>query len=1576
MSPELVNSEPYSYKSDIWSLGCVLYELATLRHAFDAGNMCALVLAILRGRYPPLPATYTPPLRALVDSMLQLDPALRPTMADILATELVQKGLRRIVRREDSAGLRHFEKAHVTLAEAAQQELLDDEEGEGEEEGDSRGEEGDGAAVDTAAVAHSARGSVAQPFSTRSATNGSDPGLVYAAPQSQAQAQAQAQAASTAADAVPLPPALRHRIVSGFSTVSEGSSEYSSRHEDEDEEEEEDEYDDEENDDGDEESYFEQQQEQEEENVAAEGGERQHFGYTDTPAEAGVFVGDRNSASLQSGATGSADASNNGSPASATSVGFAAQSMVLQQLLQPAPMPRAGAVYQLPPTAAPGRGLSRPPPLPLSLPLGGASSRSAASQLRGLPIVVDAATVTPGPGSPKSPLSRHSAPPQSDNNLAYAPARPQVSSIASASTSNGEPSVSSDLGSMATGRESHFSTFGINTAAAGRLMLKAAAVAAGDDISGNGRFHFGGEETASFAAPKGKRHALPKMSAADIHAVVAANGEALQYVRHSEDVDMVMGEDTLSGFTDLHVQAKLMRARQGIDALNLGSTGSAHTSNNSSTASTPQHGTAATNSSDATSNAQLIATPPLTQPHPLLAQQQQAAPTSSPANVFAASTPAFAPGMLLMPSSSSSNAIITPVSVLSGGTPGTVVAAASVPHSSTALSVTPSSQTQPTSTTSVGSSASSNVTPNTGAASHLESRPRAGSGASYRMLPPAPMAPSLLQRSKSTDDRRNVTAAPVAPSSGPIQRRIIAVEIDSDSDTENRAAAPPAPAPASAPAPAAVVPPLADAPAAQRSRRSSLVHQGEDGARRRKSVRLTLADGFVRTPGGEPTLKSANALLQDVRGLQAALAAVAAAAVAGDANQQQHPRRTVAAAAAALTTAPASATTSPASAAATAAAAVTSAAVAPAVDVTEAADNRLGDTSSSLASTDNDLDAHLAFRPLVFDARSVARHSRGASFSGVLDDTTAASEGPSTPSSTLQHSRGGEREGEAGMQVALEASMPLGTSFPSPLRPSLITVSDKGVTRSPLLHAARSAPDLIARTSIGGGAALSGSPGSVGSVPPLVRSFSETEAQLHPPATSVVTAAPATARGAESTRATFTDALVMLENVYAKHANEAAARRRGSAMIAPGTAPSTGTAAAAAQQVEPPRRRVPSFTSRTLAAAAAQASAILSPSTAGPANSEGNSLTPIAVLMSSSTSSNGEDAVTPIPLVGAPSLAPETPLPNDQPIAPAVPRSRRSSWVNKRRSWGKAQRELAVAATHLEIARNMREMLASPGGVLLEGSSEEDSSTVTTSIASPDTFAPSTNTSRFSHDEAASHASGRNSAAETDSVIAAAASSPAGLALELVGVHTQTHATSPTINLSHISGISSNASDSSGSPAAAITPPTSGSAARAAALPLPLSPLFTPSPVRSPYARRHSTGSSPSMYHAAHSRSNAIPTAPTPASQRDSIFASRPQEQLIYRIMGLQDHCVKQLGPTSFVACMEILRTHHRMEMERERRAASAGPGVASAASSSADGPDPVARVAADVGPLLVAKMQMLVGYEEEARARAAASIE
>ena len=50
MSPELFSNKPYNSKSDIWALGCCVYEMATLKHAFNAKDMSSLVFKIIKGK--------------------------------------------------------------------------------------------------------------------------------------------------------------------------------------------------------------------------------------------------------------------------------------------------------------------------------------------------------------------------------------------------------------------------------------------------------------------------------------------------------------------------------------------------------------------------------------------------------------------------------------------------------------------------------------------------------------------------------------------------------------------------------------------------------------------------------------------------------------------------------------------------------------------------------------------------------------------------------------------------------------------------------------------------------------------------------------------------------------------------------------------------------------------------------------------------------------------------------------------------------------------------------------------------------------------------------------------------------------------------------------------------------------------------------------------------------------------------------------------------------------------------------------------------------------------------------------
>ncbi|KAI4885207.1 hypothetical protein NFI96_018764 [Prochilodus magdalenae] len=84
LSPEICENKPYNNKSDIWALGCVLYEMCTLKHAFEAGNMKNLVLKIIRGSYPPVSMHYSQDLRTLLGLLFKRNPRERPSVCAIL----------------------------------------------------------------------------------------------------------------------------------------------------------------------------------------------------------------------------------------------------------------------------------------------------------------------------------------------------------------------------------------------------------------------------------------------------------------------------------------------------------------------------------------------------------------------------------------------------------------------------------------------------------------------------------------------------------------------------------------------------------------------------------------------------------------------------------------------------------------------------------------------------------------------------------------------------------------------------------------------------------------------------------------------------------------------------------------------------------------------------------------------------------------------------------------------------------------------------------------------------------------------------------------------------------------------------------------------------------------------------------------------------------------------------------------------------------------------------------------------------------------------------------------------------
>ncbi|KAI9917836.1 hypothetical protein PsorP6_012919 [Peronosclerospora sorghi] len=97
MSPEVCESKPYSYASDMWSLGCILYELLTLRHAFEAPNLLTLIVKIVQQGYAPIPSHYDKHVATLLGQLLEKNPDKRPSMDELVAMPYLRQHMQKLV---------------------------------------------------------------------------------------------------------------------------------------------------------------------------------------------------------------------------------------------------------------------------------------------------------------------------------------------------------------------------------------------------------------------------------------------------------------------------------------------------------------------------------------------------------------------------------------------------------------------------------------------------------------------------------------------------------------------------------------------------------------------------------------------------------------------------------------------------------------------------------------------------------------------------------------------------------------------------------------------------------------------------------------------------------------------------------------------------------------------------------------------------------------------------------------------------------------------------------------------------------------------------------------------------------------------------------------------------------------------------------------------------------------------------------------------------------------------------------------------------------------------------------------
>ncbi|KAL4479473.1 hypothetical protein ABPG72_011795 [Tetrahymena utriculariae] len=100
LSPEICQNKPYTYKSDMWSLGCVIYELCSLKHPFKSNSLMSLVMKIATEKTPKIPQNYSLMTNGFIRSLLQKIPEKRPSAQDILNNQHIKKLMKEFIQQK------------------------------------------------------------------------------------------------------------------------------------------------------------------------------------------------------------------------------------------------------------------------------------------------------------------------------------------------------------------------------------------------------------------------------------------------------------------------------------------------------------------------------------------------------------------------------------------------------------------------------------------------------------------------------------------------------------------------------------------------------------------------------------------------------------------------------------------------------------------------------------------------------------------------------------------------------------------------------------------------------------------------------------------------------------------------------------------------------------------------------------------------------------------------------------------------------------------------------------------------------------------------------------------------------------------------------------------------------------------------------------------------------------------------------------------------------------------------------------------------------------------------------------
>jgi len=112
-SPEVWMSKPYSYKSDLWSIGCIIYELCELKPPFTGSDMDELFINVCKGKIERINKVYSDDLWNMINMLLKVDTNKRVDCNQFLESQLIKNKINEMENNNNFLNYEFFDKKYI-----------------------------------------------------------------------------------------------------------------------------------------------------------------------------------------------------------------------------------------------------------------------------------------------------------------------------------------------------------------------------------------------------------------------------------------------------------------------------------------------------------------------------------------------------------------------------------------------------------------------------------------------------------------------------------------------------------------------------------------------------------------------------------------------------------------------------------------------------------------------------------------------------------------------------------------------------------------------------------------------------------------------------------------------------------------------------------------------------------------------------------------------------------------------------------------------------------------------------------------------------------------------------------------------------------------------------------------------------------------------------------------------------------------------------------------------------------------------------------------------------------------------